>query len=88
VSVIPVVFISYALQCCVGTLKWSSWLSIILVHFSVMICQLVVVCLTFVEDTLNTTELLWLCACVRTCVHFVCVCVFLIIYLTACPVTW
>lgn len=42
---------------------WSSWLSFTLVQFSVIICQLVVVSLIFVEDTLNTTELLWLCVC-------------------------
>jgi hypothetical protein len=47
--------------------------SITLVQFSVIICQLVVVCLIFLEDTLNTTGLLWLCVCTHA--HCVCVCV-------------
>lgn len=75
-SVVTVVFIIYALQCCVGALTWSSWLSITLVPFSVIICQLVVVCLIFVEDTLNTTELLRLCVCVCTHMHALCECVY------------
>jgi hypothetical protein len=73
VSVVTVVFIIYALQCCVGALTWSSWLSIALVQFSIIICQLVIVCLIFVEDTLNTTELLWLCVCIH--MHALCECV-------------
>jgi hypothetical protein len=72
VSFVTIVFISCALQCSIGACTWSSWVSIVWVQFCILICQLVVVvCLMFVEDTLNTTELLWLCAHALVCV---CVC--------------
>ena len=64
-SFVIIVFISYVLQCWVDALAWASCSSIALVQFCVIIFQLVVVCLMVLKNTLNTTEFLWLCACVR-----------------------
>lgn len=63
-SFVIIVFISYVLQCCVDALAWSSWSSFALVQFCVTVFQLVVVCLMFLKNILNTTEFMWLCMCV------------------------